>query len=106
MSTYERLPMKGKLWIQSDKKYETSCDISGWIKVPPCSEEKEYTIRIWDNRESKYTPTSPDYGVQLKDPAEVAKVPNGGTEALRSGQSSSYTPGADSREKEGDDLSW
>ena len=103
---YERLPMKGSMWVQENKKYETGCDFSGWVKVPPCTEEKEYYINVWDNRESKSSPRSPDYGIQLKDPAAVGKVPNGGTEELRSGQNSSYVPGSDNRAEEGDGYNW
>jgi hypothetical protein len=66
----------------------------------------EYVISVWDNRERKNSPKSPDYGIKLEDPAERAKIPNGGTEELRSGQSSSYVPGADNRVKEGDDYNW
>jgi hypothetical protein len=106
MPAYEKKPMKGSMWVPETKMYETSCDFSGWIKVPPCSEEKEYYINVWDNRENKTSPRAPDYGIQLKDPAAAGKVPNGGTEALRSGESSSHTPGTVNRVEEGDDIPW
>jgi hypothetical protein len=106
MPAYEKKPMKGSMWVPETKMYETSCDFSGWIKVPPCTEEKEYYINVWDNRENKTSPRAPDYGIQLKDPAAVAKVPNGGTEVLRSGESSSHTPGTVNRVEEGDDIPW
>lgn len=106
MSTFELQVMKGSLWLVDEKKHENAPDYSGEIKVPPCAEEKILKIKIWDNRETKRGPRSPDLGVRLEDPAEMQKIPNGGTEALRAGQSSSYTPGADRRVKEGDDYNW
>jgi hypothetical protein len=107
MPAYEKKPMKGSMWVPDKPKvYETSCDYSGWIKVPPCSEEKEYYINVWDNRETKSSPRSPDFGIVLKDPAAAGKVPNGGTEELRSGQNSSYVPGSDNRAEEGDGYNW
>jgi hypothetical protein len=106
MPAYEKKPMKGSMWVPETKMYETSCDFSGWIKVPPCTEEKEYYINVWDNRENKTSPRAPDYGIQLKDPAAAGKIPNGGTEALRSGESSSHTPGTINRVEEGDEIPW
>ena len=103
MPAFERKPLTGSMWVPEVKSHPNAPDFGGKIKVPACTEEKEYTIRIWDNRESKYTPTSPDYGVQLKDPAEVAKVPNGGTEALRSEPPRTPT---NTRVAEGDDIPW
>ena len=106
MSTFERKVLTGSMWAPEMKTHPNAPDFGGRIKVPACTEEMEYVISVWDNRERKNSPKSPDYGIKLEDPAERAKVPNGGTEPLRAGQSSSYTPGADSRVKEGDDYNW
>ena len=65
MSTFERKPLTGSMWVPDMKTH----------------------------------PNAPDFGGRIK-------VPNGGTEELRSGQTSSYVPGADNRVKEGDDYNW
>ena len=106
MSTFERKPLTGSMWVPDMKTHPNAPDFGGRIKVPACTEEMEYVISVWDNRERKNSPKSPDYGIKLEDPAERAKVPNGGTEELRSGQTSSYVSGADNRVKEGDDYNW
>ena len=106
MSTFDRKPLTGSMWAPEQKTHPNAPDFGGRIKVPACSEEMEYIISVWDNRERKNSPKSPDYGIKLEDPAERGKVPNGGTEELRSGKSSSYVPGTDSRVEEGDDIPW
>jgi len=106
MSTFERKVLTGSMWVPEMKTHPNAPDFGGRIKVPACTEEMEYIISVWDNRERKNSPKSPDYGIKLEDPAERAKIPNGGTDALRSGQTSSHTPGTVTRVNEGDDIPW
>ena len=103
MPAFERKPLTGSMWVPEVKSHPNAPDFGGKIKVPACTEEMEYTISVWDNRERKNTPKSPDYGIKLEDPAERMKVPNGGTEALRSEPPRTPT---NTRVAEGDEIPW
>ena len=103
MPAFERKPLTGSMWVPEVKSHPNAPDFGGKIKVPACTEEMEYTISVWDNRERKNNPKSPDYGIKLEDPAERMKVPNGGTEALRSEPPRAPT---NTRVAEGDDIPW
>ena len=103
MPAFDRKPLTGSMWVPEVKSHPNAPDFGGKIKVPACTEEMEYNISVWDNRERKNNPKSPDYGIKLEDPAERMKVPNGGTEALRSDPPRTPT---NTRVAEGDDIPW
>ena len=66
MSTFERKVLTGSMWVPEMKTLPNAPDFGGRIKVPACTEEMENIISVWDNRERKNSPKSPDYGIKLK----------------------------------------
>ena len=51
MSTFERKVLTGSMWAPEMKTHPNAPDFGGRIKVPACTEEMEYIISVWDNRE-------------------------------------------------------